>query len=193
MLDLLRPFFPGDWAQYGESLRLADGVGSSVAQWLAQPACLERALARHARTLNDAREPRAVASDWALRYFTALLPPLVVLSTLLRYSVPASSREMALQLNESGAPIAPLASLIDDRRQLLELPAWPDGRRNPLFLRHRQICVSHEGATRLLTLHAGCCLAYRLPRTDYCSACPVDPQHRRRARASRSSTLESLS
>lgn len=251
MLDLLRPFFRGDWAQYGESLRLmnAGRVQPTVAQWMANPAHLDTALTDHAATLNGARERKAVASDWMLRYLTALLPPIVALSSLLRYSVPASWRDMTLTLNEHGSPAAftieaigtaspgadtaarygplvwqhlepliahiaeqskvpskilrgnarrtllgifgqalPLvsaspvlsATLIEDRRQLLEAPTWPDGRRNPLFLCHRQVPVSNHSGTRVLTLHASCCLAYRLPSTGYCGACPLAPKYRKR-------------
>lgn len=250
MLDLLRPFFRGDWAPYGESLCLADPAAArtNVAQWLSDPTHLSSALHRHAKFLDDAREHTAVASDWTLRYFVTLLPPVVVLTSLLKYSVPASSHDMTLALNDAGAPatfsishvgtvlpnahtaaryhaliwqhLAPLitniarqtkvpgkilwgnarrtlleifgqalllvraspehsATLIEDRRQLLESPMWPDGRRNPLFLRHRQLPLSHAGTTELLTLHASCCLAYRLPNAGHCGACPLDPRFRK--------------
>lgn len=251
MLDLLRPFFRGDWAQYGESLQLSnDRRGRpTVAQWLANAALLDGALIHHAASLNGARERKAVASDWMLRYLTALLPPVVALSSLLKYRVSASWCDMTLTLSEAGSPVAfaierigtsapqadaatryeplvwlhlepliahltrhtqvpgkilrgnvrrsllgifeqalPLvqaspalsAALIEDRRQLLESPVWPDGRRNPLFLRHRQVPVSHGGDTQLLTLHASCCLAYRLPGTGHCGACPLAPEYRER-------------
>lgn len=250
MLDLLRPFFRGDWAQYGESLQLLDGKQRrpSVEQWLANPAHLEHALIHHARTLNDARERKAIVSNWILRYLNALLPPVVALSSLLKYSVPTGWRDMTLTLNEVGSPVAfsiehigsssprtdaatryeplvwlhleplfaqvtrlthvpskilrgnarrtllgifaqalPLvsavsamsAALIEDRRQLLESPLWPDGRRNPLFLNHRQVPVSTENGSQLLTLHASCCLAYQLPGTGHCVACPLAPRFRK--------------
>lgn len=253
MLAPLKPFFRGDWAQYGESLQLMDTqcTQPSVAQWLSNSAQLEAALSRHAQTLNGAHVRKAVASDWQLRYLTALLPPVVALLSLLRYRVPTSSHDMALTLNESGAPaqfaitqlgttmpdaapvtrydalvwrhLEPLiahlarqtkvpakilwgnarrsllgifdqalsliganaalsAPLIEDRRLLLESPLWPDRRRNPLFLRHRQVSVRHESGEHLLTLHASCCLAYQLPRTGHCGACPLAPKHRKRAR-----------
>ncbi len=253
MLAPLKSFFRNDWVQYGESLQLIDSrrAQPSVAQWLMDPLHLKTALTRHAHTLNDARAHKAVASDWQLRYLTALLPPIIALSSLLKYCVPTSTHDMVLLLNESGVPavfaiadlgtvmpranaaerynalvwlhLEPLithltretktpskilwgnarrallsifghalslvsadaslsATLIDDRRLLLESPLWTDGRRNPLFLRHRHVSVEHQGGERLLTLHANCCLAYQLPDTGYCGACPLAPQYRKRAR-----------
>jgi ferric iron reductase protein FhuF len=246
MLDVLQPIFRGDWAKYGESLELAGTpcVRPSIAQWLAEPAQLESALARHAEALNSARDRKAVASHWMLRYLTALLPPIVALSSLLKYRVPADWRAMALTLNEQGAPevfavnhagvplpnadcaarydsllwqhLEPLirqlnhqtktpiktlrgsvrrilieifghalqlvkddaalsSALMEDRHWLLESPIWPDGRRNPLFLRHRCVLVSHPDGARLERLHASCCLAYRLPALEHCHACPLSP------------------
>lgn len=108
MLDLLRPYFPGDWAQYGESLQLMNSRPPrlSVAQWLSDPTQLETALTRHAESLNGAHERKAVASDWILRYLTALLPPIVALSSPLKYRLPVSSHEMVLTLNDSGMPMS---------------------------------------------------------------------------------------
>ena len=62
-----------------------------------------------------------------------------------------------------------------DREQLLMSPTWPGGRRNPLGLRPRPI-----GNASTLVLHATCCLAYQLPQTGYCEACPLIPRDRRR-------------
>jgi ferric iron reductase protein FhuF len=248
MLELLRPIFRGDWARYGECLRLRDTAPAqpSIARWLSDPANVNTALMRHAERIEGTRQPKAVASDWVLHYLTALLPPIVALSSLLKYRVPADWCDMAVTLDEHGAParfsisglgtalpsstaatrydtlvwqhLEPLvlvmarhtrvpirtlrgnvhrtllgifkralerishdpqhlSALIDDRRQLLESPAWPDGRRNPLFLRQRQVCTRRAGGASCLTLHASCCLAYRLPRQRRCGACPLDPQH----------------
>lgn len=250
MLEILRPFFRGEWTQYGESLRLDETtpLQTSVAQWLLNPVGLTQALALHAEFLGGARVFKAVASDWMLRYLTALLPPVVALSSLLKYRVPTNWHDMALTLSERGAPaffaierlgnpqpaantatrydalvwqhLAPFIArmhehtqvptkilrgnacrtlfgifeqalqlvasntalvreLIEDRRQLLESPAWSDGRRNPLFLRRRQVSVSHAGGSLTLTLHASCCLAHQLPRTGFCGACPLAPEYRK--------------
>lgn len=261
MLDLLRPIFRGDWAQYGESLQLSDANGGrpSVAQWLTDVTHLEIALTHHAATLNGARKHQAVTSDWMLRYLTALLPPIVALSSLLKYTVPASWHDMTLTLNEFGSPaifavgdvgtaspgadtatrygpllwqhLEPLiahlarhtevpskilrgnarrtllgifdqavllasaspalsATLLEDRRQLLESPTWPDGRRNPLFLRHRYVVVSSDGGTQRQMLHASCCLAYQLPSTGYCGACPLAPKYRKHAALNASQAVD---
>jgi ferric iron reductase protein FhuF len=250
MLELLRPLFPGDLARYGEALRVGDRapVAPSIAQWLADPAHLSGALARHAEFLEGALALKPVTLEWMSRYLTALLPPIVALCSVLKYRVPLSWHDMGMTLNECGAPTAfiieklgtaaphsntaerydalvwrhlePLSALlarqtrvpikilrgnvrralmgvfnqalellghdpcfapglIEDRQQLLQSPYWPDGRRNPLFFRHRQMTVPFGGGLRLLTLHASCCLAYQLPRTGYCGACPLAPEHRR--------------
>ena len=251
MLNVLQPFFRGDTAVFGESLQLADTtlLQPSVAHWFMDPRRLTQALALHAQFLGSAREIKAVASDWTLRYLTALLPPLVALSSLLRYQVRASWNDMALTLSERATPqfftisslgteqpaadtatryetlvwqhLAPLITLLhqhtrvptkilrgnvhrtlasifeqalqqldsksafahnlsNDRRLLLESTTWPDGRRNLLFLRQRQVPVFDQGRTSSLTLHANCCLAYQLPNTTHCLACPLSPEYQRR-------------
>jgi ferric iron reductase protein FhuF len=122
MLEPLRPFFPGAWAQYGESLRVCEGAPTkpSIAEWLSDPAQLSAALELHAELHDETRSqetpaspsrrwrsrPKAVTSAWMLHYLTALLPPVVALSTLLRYRVPASWHEMSVTLNNLGTPIA---------------------------------------------------------------------------------------
>ena len=256
MLDILQPYFRGEWTRYGESLRLCDPAATppSVAEWLSHSTALERVLARHERALNGARVRKAVASDWLLRYFTALLPPLVVLSSFMKYSVPAGLEEISLTLDEQGAPLGfavphigsrsaasdtaarydallwrhihpliiqfaartgvppdilwgnarrtlltvferalPLAgnstalsaALAQDRQVLLDSPSWTNERPNPLFLRHRQVLPGSgdRAATHALTLHASCCLAYQLPHSSHCGACPLSARHRKAGEA----------
>lgn len=66
-----------------------------------------------------------------------------------------------------------------DRERLLEQPAWPDGRANPLYSRARQVLQEAPGGATRLTLHRQCCLYYLLPGEGYCVACPLAPQYRR--------------
>jgi ferric iron reductase protein FhuF len=90
-------------------------------------------------------------------------------------------------------------TLTVDRDQLLAAPTWPDSRRNPLALRPRLAAPpaspsaarraattaagSSANSERAVLLHATCCLAYELPQTGFCEACPLAPQHRRRRTA----------
>ncbi|WP_084267923.1 siderophore-iron reductase FhuF [Azohydromonas lata] len=66
----------------------------------------------------------------------------------------------------------PVPGLVEDRTALLDRPAWPDGRDNPMH--RRQAAAPAAG---LLTLHRQCCLSYLLPGEGYCGACPLDPRH----------------
>ena len=250
MLDILRPWFSGDFARYGEAIRLTESSRAlpTIAEQLHDPAFLEAALASHARSLNDARDLRAVCSDWTLRYFAALWPAAIAFASALERGIPFSWREMTITLDPNGAPaefsikcmgapmpgaspaaryeallwdhlmplikairrqvpvaekilwgnahrsitsvfehaarqLGPTSSLrprLDgDRRQLLDSSVWPDGRRNPLFFRQRHIVVQSHDSPRRMMLHASCCLAFRLPTTGYCSACPLSPNLRR--------------
>jgi ferric iron reductase protein FhuF len=69
------------------------------------------------------------------------------------------------------------ASIALDRDTLLNQPLWHDGRPNPLLPRQRP----HPKASRTIPLHRQCCLFYRLPGEDYCSACPLLPQQHLRS------------
>lgn len=73
------------------------------------------------------------------------------------------------------------ATIAQDQAHLLHAAAWPDapGGLNPLHGRQREVPWQHEGRTVAMKLHRQCCLYHLLPGEDYCSACPLAPQHRR--------------
>jgi ferric iron reductase protein FhuF len=71
------------------------------------------------------------------------------------------------------------AHVAADRSILLDRPAWPDGRPNPLFGKRRRVAKTVHGEPADIILHRQCCLYYRLPGQDYCQACPVAPGNRR--------------
>jgi len=62
-----------------------------------------------------------------------------------------------------------------DRDTLLQSPAWPDGRPNPLHAPRRQVIRMQNGSPLAVNLHRQCCLCYLLPGQNYCGACPLMP------------------
>ncbi|SEN93561.1 ferric iron reductase protein FhuF [Duganella sp. CF517] len=79
------------------------------------------------------------------------------------------------------AMLGPVPALLDDRRQLLELPLWNQcgepaavaNHPNPLYPRLR--AQAHFTPAEAANLHRQCCLQYLLPQTGYCGACPLRP------------------
>lgn len=78
--------------------------------------------------------------------------------------------EQALLLTRNAAQV------IEDRDHLLFNPLWLEGESNPLYMRQRQIAHIENGIPSRHKLHRQCCLSYRLPGRDYCSACPLAPK-----------------
>lgn len=74
------------------------------------------------------------------------------------------------------ALVGPQPALLADRAWLLEQPAWPGGRDNPMHVAQREV-VARAGQAPM-TLHRQCCLYYLLPGQGHCGACPLDPRHR---------------
>lgn len=96
------------------------------------------------------------------------LAPKILWSNLARYT--EAVLDHAMQRADA------VAALQEDRAALLERPAWPDGKPNPLHGRARRVVVLNG---QPVALYRHCCLYYRLPAAGYCSACPLDPLHRR--------------
>jgi len=71
-----------------------------------------------------------------------------------------------------------LRDIVADRQFLLNQPAWPDGRANPLH--HKGDALAAQTPQRKY-LHRNCCLYYRLPDEGYCGACPLAPTNRHRS------------
>lgn len=68
--------------------------------------------------------------------------------------------------------------LLNDRTVLLQTPLWPDGARNPLYAKQREVMLYANGHHESVRLHRRCCLNFRLPNEIYCGACPLAPQFR---------------
>ncbi len=84
--------------------------------------------------------------------------------------------DQAILLADEAAPIA------KDREHLLRRPRWPHGQQqpiNPLYSPQRSVLVTEDDRPVPMTLHRQCCLYHLLPGEDYCSACPLAPQHRK--------------
>lgn len=106
------------------------------------------------------------------------LPRKVVWGGAVRYlEVVLNAVEAEMARNATAQHASTAAAVHRDREQLLESPWWgpeADGRSNPLCLPPRR----SRGADPTVTLHRECCLYHLLPTAQYCSACPLAPQHR---------------
>lgn len=111
MIPLLAPLFPEPFTHYGESLQCAPDWpvdALPVAALLVDPARLDAFLARYyqRRGVDPTDRParRAAVSAWTLDYVAALLPPLAAAASVLQHVLPAAAADLALQLDEHGAP-----------------------------------------------------------------------------------------
>lgn len=107
MIALLEPIFQGDWRPYGDSLSCGPAPDGAVAvtRLLADDALLDMLVRRYAAHL-DTDDMRPAASAWSNAYLEALLPPVAAAATLLGHVFPAAAADMALTLDEHGAPVA---------------------------------------------------------------------------------------
>lgn len=107
MIALLEPIFQGDWRPYGDSLSCGPAPDGAVAvtRLLADDTLLDMLVRRYAAHL-DTDDMRPAASAWSNAYLEALLPPVAAAATLLGHVLPASAADMALTLDERGAPVA---------------------------------------------------------------------------------------
>lgn len=64
-----------------------------------------------------------------------------------------------------------LSGLAEEPLRLIKHRAYPDGRRNPLFMPVRYLADENEKRCRTRRL---CCLRYRLPEFSYCGNCPLE-------------------
>ena len=145
MLDILRPYFRGPWAPFGETLQLASDAPSTaprVAEWLMSPGNLAAALQRHAWTLRSANAPRAVASDWTRRYLATLLPPMMGVLSLARRTVPASWHDMSVVTGNHGLPTAFAITQVGERSDV-DSAAMP--RYESLVWEHLRPLIDHLG------------------------------------------------
>ena len=107
MIALLETIFQGDWRPYGDSLSCGTAPDGAVAvtRLLADDTLLDTLVRRYAAHL-DTDDMRPAASAWSNAYLEALLPPVAAAATLLGHVLPASAADMALTLDERGAPAA---------------------------------------------------------------------------------------
>ncbi|CDG82371.1 siderophore-iron reductase FhuF [Janthinobacterium agaricidamnosum] len=107
MIALLEPLFQGPWRPYGSTLSCGPPAphGLAVSRLLDEPGLLDRLLRGHARRLGT-DDLRPAASSWSNAYLEALLPPVAAAATLLHHLFPATAADMALTLDQHGAPAA---------------------------------------------------------------------------------------
>lgn len=136
-------------------------------------------LGEHAQGWNAQRRYATLLDDHLMPLINALsartrLPAKVLWGGVSRCLEPLLDQAATLATAQSA-----LARRVNaDRDHLLAHEKWPDGRRNPLFGRRRFTTPPGAKATPIL-LHRQCCLYYRLPGEDYCTACPLAPAIRR--------------
>lgn len=75
-----------------------------------------------------------------------------------------------------------LPGLADEALRLVEHRAYPDGRRNPVFMPVR---YQIDGAGECHRTRRLCCLRYRLPELAYCGNCPLENLPHRVEKSSR--------
>ena len=109
MIPLLSPLFQGDWAAYAETLHCAaewPAGAVPVARLLGSEPLLDATMRRYAAHLNVSGDDlRAAASAWSLAYLWALLPATAAAASLLHHVFPMRAEDVALSMNEFGAPI----------------------------------------------------------------------------------------
>lgn len=109
MIPLLAPLFQGEWADYGETLACAPQwpTGAiSIVQLSNDDVLLGHILRRYATHLGvTGNDLRAAASAWSLDYLWALLPPVAAAASVLQHSFPMHAGDVAVSLNDVGAPI----------------------------------------------------------------------------------------
>jgi ferric iron reductase protein FhuF len=92
-----------------------------------------------------------------------------------------AARYLEVILDQAGLLDERNQRVLNDRSALLQTPLWPDGARNPLYAKQRQVVLHENGTRESVKLHRRCCLNFRLPSETYCRACPLAPQFRRTA------------
>ncbi len=109
MIPVLAPLFQGEWAVYGETVicspqRPAGAV--SISCLSGNETLLGDTIYRYAAHRGVTGEDlRAAASAWSLEYLWALLPPVVAAASVLQHSFPLRARDVAVSLNDVGAPV----------------------------------------------------------------------------------------
>lgn len=108
MIELLKPIFKGSLAPYGEGLICNDTPLPGtihLAEWFDSENGVDALLSRQAHILGTS-DLRPVASAWILKYTALLLPPVAAAATLLKHVFPVGTREVAVDLDNTGAPQA---------------------------------------------------------------------------------------
>lgn len=111
MMPLLAPLFQGDWTAYGEALACApcwpaDALPVTRLIGGGDGGLLPGVMRRHAAHLGVRDgDLRAAASSWSLDYLGALLPAAAAAASLLQHRLPLRADEMALSLDQHGAPV----------------------------------------------------------------------------------------
>lgn len=109
MIPLLAPLFPGEWSVHGETLDYATrwpDAAIPVSRLINDDPLLGDTIRRYATYLGvTGSDLRAAASAWSLSYLWALLPAVTAAASVLQHQFPMHADEVALSLNDAGAPI----------------------------------------------------------------------------------------